>query len=176
MVGLPRSGTTLTEQILASHSAVYGAGELMHINSLLSEVMKRPAVGEARFSAVTKLTAPELNGFSESYLDKLLEKDVDSNFVVDKMPDNVNLLGWIRLLFPNAKVIHCTRDLRDIALSCYQTCFGSIRWSNDWVHIAKRFKDYLRVVDHWKALPGIGWLEFPTSRSSTSPKEITQDA
>jgi hypothetical protein len=77
------------------------------------------------------------------------------------MPDNINVLGWIRLMFPHAKIIHCRRDLRDIALSCWQTCFGSIRWANNWEDIARRFTDYLRIVDHWKSIPGIDWLEFP---------------
>ena len=80
--------------------------------------------------------------------------------MVDKMPDNVNLAGWIRLVFPNAKIIHCRRDLRDIALSCYQTCFGSIRWANDWRLIARRFSDYLRVVNHWESMEGMDWLDF----------------
>ncbi len=77
------------------------------------------------------------------------------------MPDNINMLGWIHLIFPNARVIHCRRDLRDVALSCWQTCFGAIRWANDWVQIARRFADYLRVVEHWKSLPCIEWLDFP---------------
>ena len=77
------------------------------------------------------------------------------------MPDNVNVLGWINLMFPNARVIHCRRDLRDIALSCFQTCFGSIRWANNWQDIARRFTDYLRVVKHWESIEGIEWLDFP---------------
>lgn len=71
------------------------------------------------------------------------------------------MLGWIHLLFPNARVIHCQRDLRDVALSCWQTCFGSIRWANDWGQIARRFVDYLRVVDHWEGLERIDRLDFP---------------
>ena len=77
------------------------------------------------------------------------------------MPDNINMLGWIHLIFPNARIIHCRHNLRDVALSCWQTCFGSIRWANDWGLIARRFADYLRVVDHWKTIEGLDWLDFP---------------
>ncbi len=87
-------------------------------------------------------------------------KNANASFVVDKMPDNINMLGWIHLIFPNAKVIHCRRDLRDIALSCWQTCFGSIRWANDWHQIARRFTDYLRIAQHWQSCKGIEWLDF----------------
>lgn len=161
VVGLPRSGTTLTEQILASHSAVFGAGELTIVSDVFEKVRK--SRGDFPVNPV------EVAGFLDSDLlrksaDEVLryfdKKDHDHTRIVDKMPDNINLMGWIRLLFPNAKVIHCRRDLRDIALSCYQTCFGSIRWANDWNHIARRFLDYQRVVKHWESIPEIEWLDF----------------
>ena len=66
-------------------------------------------------------------------------------------------------MFPHAKVIYCQRDLRDIALSCWQTYFGAIRWANDWTEIARRFSDSLRVFEHWKTIPSIHWLDFPSS-------------
>ena len=76
---------------------------------------------------------------------------------MDKMPDNFNLLGLIALLWPNARVILCTRDLRDIALSCWQTSFATNPWTNNWEHIARRFADYERVLAHWKQMKPIDW-------------------
>ena len=74
--------------------------------------------------------------------------------VVDKMPDNYMYLGLLAALFPRAVFIHCRRDLRDIAVSCWMTDFRSIRWANDPEHIASRFRQYRRLMDHWrKALP-----------------------
>ena len=74
--------------------------------------------------------------------------------VVDKMPDNDIRLGWIVLLFPNATLIHVRRDPRDVALSCWMANFTSILWANDADHIAGRFREHRRLMEHWeRALP-----------------------
>jgi tetratricopeptide (TPR) repeat protein len=162
VVGLPRSGTTLTEQILASHSAIHGAGELTFMNKTFQDLPCLLAnAGSEPFSALQSVDSFGLKASAESYLAEIAARNSEASFVVDKMPDNVNILGWIHLLFPNARVIHCRRDLRDVALSCWQTCFGSIRWANDWGQIARRLIDNLRVVEHWKRLERIEWLDFP---------------
>lgn len=162
VVGLPRSGTTLTEQILASHPAVHGAGELMVLSQTFQDLPRTLGhSGSDPFHALDAVGAQGLLASAEAYLRQVAAMNAGAPFVVDKMPDNVNLLGWIHLLFPNAKIVHCRRDLRDVALSCWQTCFGFIRWANDWTQIARRFHDYLRVVDHWSGLGSLEWLEFP---------------
>ena len=79
--------------------------------------------------------------------------------VVDKMPDNVNHLGLIALLFPNAKVIICRRDPRDIAISCWQIGFRSCPWNNDWDHIARRLADYQRILAHWERVRPLPCLD-----------------
>jgi hypothetical protein len=68
------------------------------------------------------------------------------------MPDNYMYLGLIAALFPGAVLIHCRRDLRDVAVSCWMTNFRSIRWANDPHHIATRFAQYRRVMDHWRSV------------------------
>jgi hypothetical protein len=72
--------------------------------------------------------------------------------VVDKMPDNYMYLGLLALQFPHATFIHCRRDLRDVAVSCWMTDFRSIRWANDPHHIAARFQQYRRLMDHWRSV------------------------
>ena len=67
------------------------------------------------------------------------------------MPDNYLYLGLLAALFPRARFIHCRRDLRDTAVSCWMTIFRQIRWANDPAHIAARFAEYRRVMDHWRA-------------------------
>ena len=171
VVGLPRSGTTLTEQILASHPAVHGAGELSEINKTFTDLGTTLGLPQAEsFQALRQLTVPGLRASAEAYLRELQKLDASAPFVVDKMPDNVNMLGWIHMLFPNARIIHCKRDLRDIALSCWQTSFGAIRWANDWNHIAGRFINYLRVANHWKTIPGLEVLEFPYEQVIADPE------
>jgi hypothetical protein len=72
--------------------------------------------------------------------------------IVDKMPDNYLYLGLIAAMFPNAVLVHCRRDLRDVAVSCWLTNFRSIPWANDPDHIATRFAQYRRIMDHWRAV------------------------
>ena len=87
------------------------------------------------------------------HLDALRRLDGgDAECVVDKMPDNYMYLGLLAAMFPNAVFIHCRRDLRDVAVSCWMTDFRSIRWANDPDHIAHRFRQYRRLMDHWRAV------------------------
>ncbi len=78
--------------------------------------------------------------------------------VIDKMPDNIRFLGLIALLWPGARVIVCNRDLRDIAVSCWLNGFAMI-WSKTWEHIARRFADYQRIVEHWRQTQAISWFD-----------------
>jgi tetratricopeptide (TPR) repeat protein len=161
VVGLPRSGTTLTEQILASHSAIHGRGELKTVSEAFEKLPKISGLaGSDSFEALKSLNSVSLRACAEYYLQEARKPAINTPFIVDKMPDNMMNLGWIRLMFPNAKVIYCRRDYRDIALSCWQTCFGAIRWANRWHEIAQRFTASLRVLDHWKTIPQITWLDF----------------
>ena len=162
VVGLPRSGTTLTEQILASHPAIHGAGELKYVSESFEKLPTMLGLSDKdSFSALGSLNPASLATCAEYYLQNARKPGVNNPHIVDKMPDNLSNLGWIRLMFPHAKVIYCQRDLRDIALSCWQTYFGAIRWANDWTEIARRFSDSLRVFEHWKTIPSIHWLDFP---------------
>ena len=86
----------------------------------------------------------------------------DRPHVADKMPDNYLYLGLLAALFPAAKFIHCRRDLRDIAVSCWMTNFSQIRWANDTDHIATRFEEYRRIMGHWQRV-------LPKKRTVTRP-------
>ena len=83
-------------------------------------------------------------------LERLQALDPSATRVVDKAPENYVFLGLIITLFPNAKIIHCRRDLRDTALSCWMACFNSIRWAFDVETIVDRFGQYHRLMDHWR--------------------------
>ena len=75
------------------------------------------------------------------------------------MPDNYQLLGFLATIFPKAKFIHCRRDLRDVALSCWITNFRHIRWASDPEHIAARFREYERIMEHWRRVLPVPMLE-----------------
>ncbi len=86
------------------------------------------------------------------HLEHLAQLDDGRNDrIVNKMPDNYMYLGLLAVLFPRATFIHCRRDLRDVAVSCWMTDFRSIRWANDFEHLISRFTQYGRLMDHWRS-------------------------
>jgi tetratricopeptide (TPR) repeat protein len=152
--GLPRSGTTLVEQILSSHSAVHGAGELRLGRQDFDGI---PALLNRRGPAMPcllDLNADLVRQMASRHDDRLRQLGGPALRVVDKMPDNYMYLGLLAILFPNACFIHCRRDLRDVAVSCWSNSFRGITWANDPTHIAARFGQYRRIMEHWRsALP-----------------------
>jgi tetratricopeptide (TPR) repeat protein len=147
IVGLPRSGTTLTEQILASHSQVFGAGELRLARDDFEALDPQT---DAALKAITRLDQATVHHLGEQHLKRLEQLNADRPRIADKMPDNYLYLGLLAALFPRAKLIHCRRDLRDIAVSCWMTNFRHIRWANDPDHLAARFEEYRRIMEHWR--------------------------
>jgi hypothetical protein len=159
IVGLPRSGTTLIEQILASHSQVHGGGELRFVRQsfeALPEVLQCPASPCQCVAAFNRGTVEHI---ARDHLARLDRLDGVALRVADKMPDNYLYLGLIAMLFPRARLIHCRRDLRDVAVSCWMTNFRQIRWANDLGHIAARFADYRRLMSHWRQVLPVPVLE-----------------
>jgi hypothetical protein len=159
IVGLPRSGTTLTEQILASHSQVHGAGELNYARDSMEALPGVLNQAITPFQGLARLNSAATRRLADWHLGRLRELDPQAIRVVDKMPDNYLFLGWLVTLFPRAKFIHCRRDLRDVALSCWMTNFRHLHWAVDADHIAARFHDYLRVMDHWRAVLPVDLFE-----------------
>jgi tetratricopeptide (TPR) repeat protein len=160
VVGLQRSGTSLVEQILASHAQVHGAGELHDVGCVFRALpdLARLVVGDS-FDALKFLDPVSATAASRIYLERLdTLAPPSATRVVDKLPDNIRFLGLIALLWPGARVIVCSRDLRDIAVSCWLNGFA-ILWSKNWDHIARRFADYQRIVAHWRAISALEWLD-----------------
>ena len=153
---MPRSGTTLTEQILARHPQVLGIGERnfagQTFHAFTQSTGDMDAASLACFRAPEPARVAELAGQYLARLDNLKQKagKPDAVRVVDKLPDNYSLLGWILTLFPNARIIHCRRDPRAVALSCWMTQFGSIRWACHEHHLIERIRQYRRLMDHWR--------------------------
>lgn len=156
VVGLPRSGTSLLEQVLASHSRVFGAGE-QRLARQDFEILGGGGDGISEARAMDKLQtidAETVRQLAQGHLDRLAALNGTAERIVDKMPDNYLYVGFMALLFPKARFLHCCRDLRDVAVSCWLTRFRDIPWSNDFEHLASRFAQYRRVMEHWhRVLP-----------------------
>jgi len=171
---MPRSGTTLTEQILASHPQVYGAGERRLATLGFSLLPRVLGVDAAPTDCLKQLDSTLVGQFADWHLEQLRGLDGGRyDRVVDKMPDNYALLGWLVTLFPKARIIHCQRDVRDVALSCWITNFTRIRWANDLEHLATRVNNYFQIMDHWqKVLPApvlsIGYEEMVADQEGTT--------
>ncbi len=147
---MPRSGTTLVEQVLASHSQVHGAGELPLARRGMDSLPSEASILALDAAGVRQLARSYHDGV-QTVLARQGNRAAPAR-VVDKMPDNYLYLGLIALMFPRATLIHVRRDLRDVAVSCWMTHFRSIRWADDLDHLARRCQDYRRLMEHWRAV------------------------
>jgi tetratricopeptide (TPR) repeat protein len=155
IVGMPRSGTSLAEQILASHPAVFGAGEL--------GFWKRASAVHAPSIMDRQLGTGVLSKLARDYLKILQDLSTDAARVVDKMPDNFLHLGLIHATFPNARIIHMQRNPIDTCLSIYFQHFNtSHAYANDLDDLAHYYTEYFRMMEHWRAtLPVDAILHVP---------------
>lgn len=149
IVGMPRSGTSLVEQILASHPEVYGAGELREIMNITDSLAMRTGAGFYPY-CTQALTQPLVETIASEYLLSIRRLAGNHARCTDKMPHNFQHLGLIHLLFPEASIIHCVRDARDTCLSCYFHDFaGHHPYSYDLTDLGAHYGNYQRLMNHW---------------------------
>jgi len=150
IVGMPRSGTSLIEQILASHPHVYGAGELPDIHNAALELGSVPCGGPRLVTDLDRFTPNAVNRLGRDVIRSLRRSDASAARVTDKMPGNHAHLGVIGQLCPGARVIHCLRDPMDTCLSCYLWQFGGqVSYANDLRNLGVYYRAYRRIMDHW---------------------------
>jgi tetratricopeptide (TPR) repeat protein len=157
ILGMPRSGSTLIEQILSSHSQVDGTLELPEIPRLVHQFRNRRANEDPRYPAVlTQLQASDFEALGETYLEETRPYRRGAPFFIDKMPANFRDLGFIHLILPNARII----DARRSAMAC---CFGNFKqlfvggneFSYNLVDVGRYYRTYIEFMEHWdSALPG----------------------
>ncbi len=158
VVGLPRSGSTLIEQILSSHSLVEGTTELQNIIALSRKIAnKKNANSKSEYpSAILNMKTSEFKKMGAAYIKNTLDQRVtDKPYFIDKMPNNFVHIGLIHLILPNAKIIDARRNPMDCCFSCYKQLFGSgqgFTYSQN--RIGNYYLDYLKIMNHWdKVLP-----------------------
>lgn len=162
VLGMPRSGTSLIEQVLDAHPAAHGLGEVewvqqvaLHLQSAvrppLAQIMQHPRL----------LSKGLLENARREYFRKAREKGAgEARFITDKLPPNFFNIGLITRMFPDARIIHTVRDPLDTCLSCYFHSFGSgMAWPYDLRNIAHFYNLYRRMMDHWRSMPDLEMLD-----------------
>jgi tetratricopeptide (TPR) repeat protein len=158
VVGLPRSGSTLVEQILASHSQVEGTSELPDIiatSRKLGDTSRENPAGKYP-EILVELTPKRCNELGESYIDTTRVQRTDTPYFIDKMPNNFRHIGLIHLLLPNAKIIDARRHPMAACFSGFKQLFASGQtFTYDLVGVGYYYRDYMKLMDHWnEVLPG----------------------
>jgi hypothetical protein len=157
IVGLPRSGSTLIEQILASHSAIEGTMELATLPNLVRHITIEGGRRKQQYPASMALfTETELSSFGQAYVDDTAMYRTGKPLFIDKLPTNFDKIGLIHKILPQAIVIDARRHPLDCGFSCYKQHFaGGHPFSYDLVHIGHYYNSYLDLMDHWdRVLPG----------------------
>ena len=150
VLGMPRSGTTLTEQILSTHEDVCGAGEL----GLLPKIIKNKFIIDNKVNDsidFNNLDYSLISDLGKEYMESLKSYNIKEKIIIDKAPLNFRWIGIIKILFPDSKVIHCTRDPKDNCLSIYKNFFeSSLEWSYDQKDLGSFYRLYLNLMNFWR--------------------------
>jgi tetratricopeptide (TPR) repeat protein len=176
VVGMPRTGTTLTEQILAAHPDVFGAGELpdlpavtSRLPAVMTQALGRTVAGYP--DCLAELRPEFMAPAVEFYLDALSRRDARAPRVVDKNPFNFINVGLMAVLFPRARIVHCRRDPRDVAFSCYTELFELKQdFTTDFGNFAHYYAQYERLMRHWRETLAIPLIEVSYEALVTEPE------
>lgn len=166
VVGMPRSGTTLVEQIIAGHSLVKGAGETRELDAAVAGVRGGDASAPPYPEIVPNLTAAELTRIGEDYVRRLAARAPGAAHVVDKLPTNFHFLGLIHLVLPRAKVVHLKRNALDTCVSCFSKMFtGPQNHTYDLAELGRYWRAYDALMTHWRrVLPEDAFLDVDYER------------
>jgi tetratricopeptide (TPR) repeat protein len=149
--GMPRSGTSLVEQILSVHPDVAPGGEINRLVNIVGPARDEQSPPAMYLHDPGVLTQAEVDRIALEYMQVLREIDPRTRYVTDKVPLNVTRLGEINAALPDARIIICRRDAIDTCLSCFSFDFGGrLPWAYDLSHLGAFYRDYERLVEHWK--------------------------
>jgi tetratricopeptide (TPR) repeat protein len=160
IVGMPRSGTTLVEQILSCHADVHGAGERGEIQTIVDDISNESSTGDAYPGCLSTISSAQLDRHAEEYLATMQRLGGNARRVIDKLPHNHRHLGLIEQLYPKARIIHCRRDSLDTCLSCFFQGFHSGHgYTHDLTTLGAHYRLYERAMAHWKSVSGLEILD-----------------
>lgn len=175
IMGMPRSGTSLTEQILSCHDRVFGAGELRAIGDEINKIGAKYGSHNKYPNFIPNINKELIEIASNNYLEFIESVSSGEDYVTDKMPHNFLYLGVISLMFPNAHFIHCKRNPRDICLSIYfQNFHGSHSYATRLENIIEHYKDYTRLMDHWKLVLNVPIFEVQYEELVNEQESVTR--
>jgi tetratricopeptide (TPR) repeat protein len=175
VVGMPRSGTTLVEQILASHPQVHGAGERKEIDRLTAALHEHLEADEAYPACMPRLDAGTARSLAYGYLQRLARQAGAANRIIDKMPDNYLHLGLIAALFPRAHIVHCRRDPMDVCASVYFQNFKWLPFAASLEDIAFYHRQYSRLMEHWRCVLPVPIHEVVYEDLVANPEQVSRD-
>jgi tetratricopeptide (TPR) repeat protein len=153
VVGFPRSGTSLVEQILASHPEVHGAGEVAYLDQVAAAFQASAAPGLAYPDYLPHLGAAELGSLGDSYAARLRALAPEAPRITDKLPENYLNIGLIHLALPRARIIHVQREPLDTCVSCFAiNFFSGLPYTSDLGELGRLYRRYLELMAHWRRL------------------------
>ncbi|AIY65884.1 tetratricopeptide repeat-containing sulfotransferase family protein [Pseudoalteromonas piratica] len=167
IIGMPRSGTTLIEKIIGSHSDVYSAGEIETLFSAGCSLLNKQ---HYMFDDLASVNKEQVTQLTEMYLEKLSSLTNNHQFITDKLPLNFLMVGIIKILFPNAKIIHCQRNKKDTCLSIYKKNFSNdnYRFAYNLEALAHYYNGYEKLMAHWHR-------EFPEEIIDVNYEQLAQN-
>ncbi len=174
VVGMPRSGTTLAEQIISRHPEAAAGGELKALPLMATSLGFGSGGDPKQFAKrLARLTPSEARAFADRYLGELDRISASAKRVTDKMPGNFMHLWLIALLFPNARVIHCRRDPLDNCVSCFTNPLKDHihGYAADPATLGAYYREYSALMDHWREVVSLPIHELPYERMIESPEE-----
>lgn len=158
VVGMPRSGTTLVEQVLAAHPSIHGCGERIGIVGIANSLTAQPGLRWPRDAAV--VGEEWLRERALDYLESAEDVPADSRRLVDKQPYNFLHVGLLAMLFADARIVWCRRDSRDVTLSIYSESFSPLAtYATDLDDIRFMIDEHIRLMRHWQAVSPLPILE-----------------
>lgn len=152
IVGMPRSGTTLVEQILSCHDLVHGAGEIDAIPAINLSIAQQLKYASPQPNLTAHLDKKMAEGCAARYLDELALHNATAARITDKLPGNLARIGLIKMLFPDARIIHCQRNPLDNCISLYFHYFAALTCSFELTELGQYYLDYQRLMSHWHSV------------------------
>jgi tetratricopeptide (TPR) repeat protein len=175
IIGMPRSGTSLVEQILASHPAVFGAGEIRNLKQFVTELPAELATPADYPECLARLDREGAARLAGQYLAGLRRLGGEKPRVTDKVPMNFHNLGLIATLFPRARIIHCRRDPRDVCWSCYFQNFREVPFACDLKELGAYYRQYERLMAHWRAVLPVAVFEVCYEDLVADPERLSRE-